>query len=148
MSLKYEPSSEPVSPQLCLTRVDCQTIHSEREFFIDNQLVRIHFIIVMIRWTGLAPWEFEFPFLGSRTSTVTPSGGVGKSSFSVALICTTRLRIPASASANQESAKGDARLSVRICPRTGPPRSVTSHLCDIRYLGCRGTALIRKRAPP
>ena len=28
----------------------------EREFFIDNLLVRIHFIIVMIRWTGLAPW--------------------------------------------------------------------------------------------
>jgi len=22
-------------------------------------LVRIHFIILMIRWTGLAPWEFE-----------------------------------------------------------------------------------------
>ena len=33
-----------------------------REFFIDNLLVRIRFIIVMIRWTGLAPWEFEFPF--------------------------------------------------------------------------------------
>ena len=32
-------------------------------------LVRIHFIIVMIRWTGLAPWEFEFPFPGSLTST-------------------------------------------------------------------------------
>ena len=31
----------------------------KREFFIDNLLVRIHFIIVMIRWTGLAPWEFE-----------------------------------------------------------------------------------------
>ena len=30
----------------------------EREFFIDNLLVRIHFIIVMIRWTGLALWEF------------------------------------------------------------------------------------------
>ena len=30
-------------------------------------LLRIHFIIVMIRWTGLAPWEFEFPF--SLTST-------------------------------------------------------------------------------
>jgi len=28
---------------------------SEREFFIENLLVRIHFIIVMIRWTGLAP---------------------------------------------------------------------------------------------
>jgi len=41
-----------------------------REFFIDNLLVRIHFIIVMIRWTGLAPWEFEFPFPGSLTSTL------------------------------------------------------------------------------
>jgi len=28
----------------------------ERVFFIDNLLVRIHFIIVMIRWTGLAPF--------------------------------------------------------------------------------------------
>ena len=28
----------------------------------DNLLVRIHFIIEMVRWTGLAPWEFEFPF--------------------------------------------------------------------------------------
>ena len=27
----------------------------EREFFIDNLLVRIHYIIVMIRWTGLVP---------------------------------------------------------------------------------------------
>ena len=35
----------------------------------ENLLVRIHFIIVMIRWTGLAPWEFEFPFPGSLTST-------------------------------------------------------------------------------
>ena len=32
---------------------------SQREFFTDNLLVRIHFIIVMIWWTGLAPWEFE-----------------------------------------------------------------------------------------
>ena len=24
---------------------------------------------MMIRWTGLAPWEFEFPFPGSLTST-------------------------------------------------------------------------------
>jgi len=37
-------------------------IQPQREFFIDNLLVRILFIIVMIRWTGLAPWEFEFPF--------------------------------------------------------------------------------------
>ena len=26
-----------------------------REFFIDNLLVRIHFIIELIWWTGLAP---------------------------------------------------------------------------------------------
>jgi len=40
---------------------------NQREFFIDNLLVQIRFIIVMIRWTGLAPWEFEFPFPGSLT---------------------------------------------------------------------------------
>jgi len=34
----------------------------EREFLIDNLQVRVHLIIVMIRWTGLAPWEFEFHF--------------------------------------------------------------------------------------
>ena len=45
------------------------TLRVQREIFIDNLLVRIHFIIVMIRWTGLAPWEFEFPFPGSLTST-------------------------------------------------------------------------------
>ena len=42
------------------------------EFFMDNLLVRIHFIIVMISWTGLAPWEFEFPCacnLVTRTAT-------------------------------------------------------------------------------
>jgi len=33
-----------------------------REFFIDNLLVRIRFTMVMIRWTGLAPWEFESLF--------------------------------------------------------------------------------------
>ena len=36
---------------------------------LDNLLVRIHFIIVIITCTGLAPWEFEFPFPGSLTST-------------------------------------------------------------------------------
>ena len=42
---------------------------SQRELCIDNLLVRIHFIVVMSRWTGLVPWEFEFPFPGNRTST-------------------------------------------------------------------------------
>ena len=40
-----------------------------REFFIDNPLVRIHFIIEMIRCTGLAPWDSEFTFPGSLRST-------------------------------------------------------------------------------
>jgi len=34
------------------------TLVEDREFFIDNLLVPIHHIIVMIKWTGLAPWEF------------------------------------------------------------------------------------------
>jgi len=41
----------------------------ESEFFIDNLLVRIHSMIEMIWWTGLAPREFEFPFPGSLVST-------------------------------------------------------------------------------
>ena len=41
-------------------------LQREREFFIDNLLVRIHFIIVMIWWTGLAPWKFEYPCPGQR----------------------------------------------------------------------------------
>jgi hypothetical protein len=48
----------------------------ERDFFIANLLVRIHYTIVMIRWTGLAPWEFEFPFPGSFTSTFLVHGRV------------------------------------------------------------------------
>ena len=40
----------------------------QMEFFIDNLLVRMHFIIVMIGWTGLAPWEFESPLSGSLIS--------------------------------------------------------------------------------
>ena len=40
--------------------------HLEREFFIVNLLVPIHFMIEMIWWTGLAPWQFEFPTPESR----------------------------------------------------------------------------------
>ena len=40
----------------------------ERQLFVDNLPVRIHFVIVVIGWTGLAPWEFEFPSQGSLTS--------------------------------------------------------------------------------
>ena len=71
MSLKYEPSSEPQVRKGSIPhlggarspspRPQGPLLLGESEFFIDNLLVRIHFIIVMIRWTGLAPWEFEFP---------------------------------------------------------------------------------------
>jgi hypothetical protein len=39
----------------------------KRNFLIDSLLVllvRNHFIIQMIWWTGLAHWHFEFPFSG------------------------------------------------------------------------------------
>ena len=49
---------------------------TERECFIDNLLVLIRCISVMIRWAGLAPWEFEFPFPGSLTSTLQTHWGV------------------------------------------------------------------------
>ena len=44
-------------------------------FFIDNVMVRIHFIIEMIWWTGLAPWQFEFPFPGSLISAFPETKG-------------------------------------------------------------------------
>ena len=43
--------------------------HPERDFFINNLLVLIHFIVVMMRWTGLAPWETEFSVPDSGSST-------------------------------------------------------------------------------
>ena len=45
-----------------------RTNPAERHFFIDNLLVRIHCIIVMTRWTGLAPWEFAPAWMLSRTN--------------------------------------------------------------------------------
>ena len=43
--------------RVCRNFTSCR----ERDFFIDNLLARIHFMIEMILWTSLAPWEFEFP---------------------------------------------------------------------------------------
>ena len=53
----------------CVNASERQCVSRVREFFIDDLIIRIHFINAMIRWTGLAPWEFEFPFPGSLTST-------------------------------------------------------------------------------
>ena len=70
MRLKYEPASEPLHISGRMAALGHPAaVRDQREFFIDNLLVRIHFIIVVIRRTGLAPWEFEFPFPGSLTST-------------------------------------------------------------------------------
>ena len=54
---------------LTLGEVPSSPAQGERERVVDNPLVRIHFIIVMIWWTGLAPWEFEYPFPGSLICT-------------------------------------------------------------------------------
>jgi len=48
MPKQVSPHPQPSTPDLTPL---------EREFFIDNVLIRNQFIIVMIRWTGLAPWE-------------------------------------------------------------------------------------------
>ena len=42
---------------------------AEREFLIENLLVRVRSIIEKILWTGLASRDFEFPFPGSIAST-------------------------------------------------------------------------------
>ena len=47
------------------------------EVFIDNLLFQIRFIIVMIRWTGLAPWEFQFIFTGSLTFSFLSTPAIG-----------------------------------------------------------------------
>ena len=69
--LRHRPARcEPPLDLFELTSRQWATEMKERELCIDNPLVRIHFIIKMIWWTGLAPWEFEFSFPGSLTSTV------------------------------------------------------------------------------
>ena len=67
--LRPSPSARHPPPVTLHRNPRPQPRRREREFFIDNLLVRVQFILVMIRWTGLAPWEFEFPFPGSLTST-------------------------------------------------------------------------------
>ena len=52
----------------------------QRDFFIDNLLFRIHVIIVVIGWAGLAPWGFECPFSSSlvcASQKVRPLLGAG-----------------------------------------------------------------------
>jgi hypothetical protein len=73
MKCSWRPSGRDLGDRLVMTvrsrrsfstRCVSPQYTCEREFS-DNLLARIHCIIVMIRWTGLAPWKFEFPFPGS-----------------------------------------------------------------------------------
>ena len=86
----------------------------EREFFIDNLLVRIHFIIEMIWWTGLAPWEFEFPFPGSLTSIYMPRGQRTLAPSRPPNTATSALRRPESA--RNEGTTGPTPLSKAVLP--------------------------------
>ena len=72
LDLRVDGVKRRAHPHLLLER----HLRGWREFFIRNLPVRVHIIIVMIGWTGLASWEFEFPWLefsfpfpGSLTST-------------------------------------------------------------------------------
>ena len=53
-----EHSSNEMPPAPLDDAVRACPYRREREFCITNLLVRIHFIIVTVRRTGLAPWEF------------------------------------------------------------------------------------------
>ena len=44
------------------------TLEERESSLLTTYWSEIHFIIVMIKRTGLAPWGFEFPFPGSFTS--------------------------------------------------------------------------------
>jgi len=47
-----------------LSVTEVRPLSREREFSIDNLLVRVHCIIEMIKWSVLAPWEFKLSFPG------------------------------------------------------------------------------------
>jgi len=54
----------------------CHPPSPEKEFLIDNLLVRLHFIIEIFQWTGLAPWESESLIPGRLISTCRVCGGI------------------------------------------------------------------------
>ena len=46
----------------CTEHANAQQHALEKEFRIDILLVRVQFIVVMMKWAGLVPRELEFPF--------------------------------------------------------------------------------------
>ena len=63
-----EPSVRVQQPSHETSGVPTPGHECEREFFFDNLLLGIHFILEMIWWTGLAPWEFEFSCPGASAN--------------------------------------------------------------------------------
>jgi len=62
--------------RLDVPQQSCRLDNGKTEFFIDNLLVRIHIIMVMIRWTGLAPstWMYRSSPAIWRTVSDRPGG--------------------------------------------------------------------------
>ena len=61
--ISYQPRPEATFPQVMEIHHVGSVCTADPDG-TDYLPVRIYFIIVMIRWTGLAPWKFEFPFPG------------------------------------------------------------------------------------
>jgi len=59
----------------CLHRGFALVVKGRVSSLLTSSLIRIHFIIEIIWWAGLAPWEFEFPF---QVVFNLPSYGGGK----------------------------------------------------------------------
>ena len=108
----------------------------EREFFIDNLMAQIHFVVEMIRWTGLAQCEAKFPVPGSLTSTFlaplqvlsifsaaarppTSARSGCKSPLYISLICTACRHIPTTFGRHQGTSK-DGSHPLRVFTLRAP----------------------------
>ena len=108
---------------------------NEREFFIDNLLVRIHFIIEMIRWNILAPWVVEFPFLGSLVSTLLGVNDLRR-----------RFQHDWRASAATRPARASPGASPEAAPRAVPAKVEGDFFRDNLQLNHRDDSVDRSRA--
>ena len=109
---------------------------------LDNLLGRIHFIIVMIRWTGLAPWEFEFTIPGSLTPTFLDRWGTSTqniiySIFELHLTSVTNALAPSIPQVLSRSSSGATSemfmTAARGCKESAAP--LPSSMCQKRMLG-------------
>ena len=124
----------------------------DHDFLIDNLLVRIHLIIVMIRWTGLAPWEFDFPFPGSLASTflvIELSWAPHQIHLDVdgRLICTGYSALKLRMRSADIVGQSEVLACITICHcedriGTGPPRARTEVIyVDLGYRAISGSVL-------